>query len=61
MTHNHLVRVELNSEGPLELADTLAAIRLAHDSAHREELDRLQREVERLRAEFEAYINRVRR
>jgi len=61
VTHNNVVRIELNSEGPVELADTLAAIRLAHDSARRDELDRLQREVERLRAEFEAYINRARR
>ena len=61
MTHNNVVRIELNSEGPIELADTLAAIRLAHDSARRDELERLRREVEHLRAQFEAYVNRVRR
>ncbi len=60
MTHNNVVRIELNSEGPLELADTLAAIRLAHESARRDELETLRREVERLRAEFETYINRAR-
>lgn len=59
--HNHLVRVDLNSQGPLELADTLAAIRVAQESAQREELERLQREVERLRAEFAVYITRARR
>lgn len=59
--HNHLVRVELNANGPLELAETLTAIRLAQESARREELDRLQREVERLRAEFAVYITRARR
>jgi hypothetical protein len=59
--HNHLVRVELNNDRPLELADTLAAIRHAHESARREELERLQREVDRLRAEFAVYITRARR
>jgi hypothetical protein len=61
VTHNHIVRLELNSDAPLELADTLTAIRLAHDSARREELERLQREVERLRAEFAVYVSRARR
>jgi hypothetical protein len=61
VTHNNVVRIELNSANPPELADTLAAIRVAHDSARREELQVLQREVERLRAEFENYITRFRR
>jgi hypothetical protein len=59
--HNHLARIQLNTDGPFELADTLTAIRLAHESARREELERLQREVERLRAEFAVYITRARR